>query len=108
MVLGDIPAQLKYLTIVEEAMIARCRAKCWIIQLKEDNAEFGSSPNAQRAVKGHVIIYPQRPSAIASILPPPIDEISTPICVIFVGSSPPTDEWLHEKAKPLAVRHEKI
>ena len=94
MVLGEIPAQLKDLTIVEEAMIARCRAKCWIVQLKEENAEIGSSPSAQHAVKGHVIIYPQRPSAIASILPPPIDEISTPICVIFVGSSPPTDEWL--------------
>jgi hypothetical protein len=59
-------------------------------------------------VKGHVIIYPQRPSAIASILPPPIDEISTPICVLFVGSSPPTDQWLREKAKPLAVRREKV
>ena len=108
MVLGEIPSELKDLTIVEEAMIARCRAKCWIIQLKEESTDIGSSPNAQHGVKGHVIIYPQRPSAIANILPPPIDEISTPICVIFVGSSPPTDEWLQKKAKPLAVRREKV
>jgi hypothetical protein len=106
MVLGDIPEQLNGLTIVEEAMIAKCRAKCWVVQLKEDSDSF--SPNAQRGVKGHVIIYPQQPSAISKILPPSIDEISTPICVIFVGSSPPTNEWLREKAKPLIVRREKV
>ena len=105
MVLGEIPAELKDLTVVEEAMIAKCRAKCWIVQLKEDS---GSSPNAQHGIKGHVIIYPQRPSPISCLLPPPINEVSTPICVIFVGSSPPTDEWLQKKAKPLAVRREKV
>src|SRR6266699_510900 len=30
MVLGDIPDELKELTVVEEAMIAKCRAKCWV------------------------------------------------------------------------------
>lgn len=110
MVLGEIPDQLKDLTVVEEAMIAMCRAKCWVVQLKENisDSSFASSPNAQRGVKGHIIIYPQRPSAIAKILPPPLDDISTPMCVIFVGSTPPSDEWLREKAKPLAVRREKV
>ena len=59
-------------------------------------------------MKGHIIVYPQRPSDIARVLPPSLDELTTPICVLFVGSSPPTDEWIHEKAKPLAVRHEKV
>ncbi|KAJ7934458.1 hypothetical protein B0H13DRAFT_1591507 [Mycena leptocephala] len=53
-------------------------------------------------------IYPQKPSAIAKVLPPSIDEIITPICVIFVGSSPPTPEWLQKKAKTLTVRKEKV
>jgi hypothetical protein len=107
MVLGDIPDQLKDLTVVEEAMIAKCRAKCWVIQLKEENSGLLVS-NSQRGVKGHIIIYPQRPSAIASILPPSLEEVSTPICVIFVGSSPPTHDWLQKKAKPLVVRREKV
>ena len=107
MVLGDIPDELKELTVVEEAMIAKCRAKCWVIQLKEENSGL-SLPNSQRGVKGHIIVYPQRPSAIATILPPPLEEVSTPICVIFVGSSPPTNEWLQKKAKPLAIRREKV
>jgi hypothetical protein len=88
-------------------MIARCRAKCWVIQLKEDNQDL-ALPHAQRGMKGHIIVYPQRPSDIANILPPSLEEMSTPICVVFVGSSPPTAEWLREKAKPLAVRREKV
>ncbi|KAJ6557440.1 hypothetical protein B0H19DRAFT_872942, partial [Mycena capillaripes] len=87
-------------------MIARCRAKCWIIQLKE-KGDY-STPITQCGVRGHVIVYPQRPSDIAKVLPPSIDEIVTPICVIFVGSNPPTQEWLQKKAKPLTVRKEKV
>ena len=75
--------------------------------MKEENSGLLVS-NSQRGVKGHIIVYPQRPSTIATILPPPLEEVSTPICVIFVGSSPPTDEWLQKKAKPLAVRREKV
>ena len=35
-------------------------------------------------------------------------EVVTPICVLFVGSSSPTREWLRTKAKPLCVRREKV
>ncbi|KAG1844839.1 hypothetical protein DFJ58DRAFT_717590 [Suillus subalutaceus] len=87
-------------------MIARCHAKCWIIQLKEENQNLQLSTN-QRGIKGHIIIYPQCPEGIAAILPPTVDDIVTPICVIFVGSCPPSREWLQEKAKPLIVRREK-
>ncbi|KAI0038796.1 hypothetical protein FA95DRAFT_1585420 [Auriscalpium vulgare] len=88
-------------------MIARCRSKCWVVQLREDNQEL-SLPNAQRGMKGHIIVYPQRPGELATMLPPPVDELITPICVLFVGSTPPTQEWLLQHAKPLAVRREKV
>lgn len=107
MILGNIPHELADLTVVEEAMIAQCRAKCWVIQLKEEHSEL-MVPNAQRGVRGHIIIYPQRPSAIATILPPSLEEVSTPICVVFVGASPPSKEWLQQKAKPLVVRRAKV
>ncbi|KAJ7608299.1 hypothetical protein DFH06DRAFT_903001, partial [Mycena polygramma] len=89
-------------------MIALCRAKCWIIQLRDD--DYGSEsniPTTQRGVRGHIIIYPQRPSAIALSLPPSISDIVTPLCVIFVGSKSPT-EWLKNKAKSLIVRKERV
>lgn len=105
--IGGIPEQLKDLTVVEEAMIARCRAKCWIVQLKEEDREL-SMPDTQRGMKGHVIIYPQRPSELANVLPCALNDYTTFMCVIFVGSKPPTDEWLQTKAKPLVVRREKV
>ncbi|KAJ7110809.1 hypothetical protein C8R43DRAFT_821853, partial [Mycena crocata] len=93
-------------------MIALCRAKCWIVQLREDRskpeAALPSIPVLQRGVVGHIIVYPQRPSVIAKSLPPSLEDITTPICVIFVGAHPPTPEWLKTKALPLIVRKERV
>ena len=100
--LGPVPEELKNLTVIEEAMIARCCSKCWIIQLREENQDL-VLPTTQRGIKGHIIIYPQQPSEIAQILPPSVNEITSPVCVLFVGSSPPTPEWLRSHAKPLAI-----
>ncbi|KAJ6552631.1 hypothetical protein DFH09DRAFT_835333, partial [Mycena vulgaris] len=83
-------------------MIARCCSKCCILQLKEENQDLVLQ-STQRGIKGHIIVYPQQPSKLADILPPSIEEITAPICVLFVGSSPPSLEWLREHAKPLAV-----
>ncbi|KAJ7646901.1 hypothetical protein FB45DRAFT_674628, partial [Roridomyces roridus] len=88
-------------------MIAQCRSKNWIIKLKEEN-QNRELASAQRGMKGHVLIYPQKPSKIAEVLPPSIEEITAPICVLFVGSSPPTPKWLHEHAKPLAVNATRV
>jgi len=104
---GPVPDALAELTMVEESMVARARAKSWIVKLQEQDAD-AVAPTAQRGLKGHTIIYPQRPDKLAEILPPPVDETLTFICVIFVGSSRVTKEWLREKAKPLVVRREKV
>ena len=72
-------------------------------QLKEE-----SPTGTTTSSTGHIIIYPQHPSEIAKVLPPSINDLLTPICVLFVGANPPTLEWLREKAKPLCVRREKV
>ncbi|KAJ7760232.1 hypothetical protein DFH07DRAFT_718166, partial [Mycena maculata] len=100
--LGPVPDELKNLTVIKEAMIARCRSKCWVIQLKAENEDVVAQ-STQRGMKGHIIVYPQQPSKVADILPPSIEEITAPVCVLFVGSSAPTPEWFREYAKPLAV-----
>jgi len=43
-IIGEVPRELCDLTIVEEAMIARCRSKCWVLQLKAENQDI-SIPN---------------------------------------------------------------
>ncbi|KAJ7914550.1 hypothetical protein B0H13DRAFT_1611363 [Mycena leptocephala] len=60
--LGLVPPELKDLTIVEEAMVSLCRAKYWIVQLRGDDSDM-SLPITQCAVHGHIIIYPQKPTA---------------------------------------------
>ncbi len=105
--LGPVPSALQDLTPIEETMIVQCRSKCWIIQLKEENPLI-STPDTQRGIRGHIIIYPQQTSDIIQLLPPSVEDIITPICVLFVGSSPPTTDWLRDKAKPLCVRREKV
>lgn len=118
MFVGEVPDCLKDLTVVEEAMIARRRAKCWIIHLNEGGggvhrtdagASHGASlPSTQRGMKGHIIVYPSAPQNIGSVLPPSMEETVTPMCVVFVGSCRPSKEWLRTKAKPLLVRREKV
>lgn len=105
--LGKVPPELDCLTHVEESMIALCRAKCWILQLKETDSS-SPLPGVQRSVKGHIIIHPQHPENIETILPRTMEDTCTPICVIFVGSKQPTREWLRDKATPLCVRREKV
>ena len=105
MFLGKVPFQLRELTVIEEAMIARTRARSWIIQLQEAG---GGAPNVQQGVRSHIIVFPQQPEWILNILPPPVDEIVTLICVIFIGSSVPSKEWLKRHAHPLVIQKEKV
>ncbi|KAH6887371.1 hypothetical protein BKA70DRAFT_1064045, partial [Coprinopsis sp. MPI-PUGE-AT-0042] len=87
-------------------MISLSRAKCCIIQLKETND--ARKINTQRGMKGHIVVFPQDPSAIATKLPPSLEEVAKPICIIFIGSSAPTREWIMDKATPLTVRPFKV
>lgn len=113
MFLGEVPDCLKDLTVVEEAMIARRRAKCWIIHLNDVGAGVHTSdrgashgarlPTTQRGMKGHIIVYPSNPQNIGSVLPPSMEDTVTPMCVVFVGSTRPSPEWLSTKAKPLII-----
>ncbi|KAK0229808.1 hypothetical protein EDD85DRAFT_734656, partial [Armillaria nabsnona] len=83
-------------------MISLCHTKCMILQLKEENRTI-NLPTTQRGIKGNIIVYPQQPSKIATMLPPSVEEITSPLCVLFVGAQVPSMEWLRTKAKPLAV-----
>ena len=117
--LGDVPAELRDLTFIEEQIVALCRAKCTIVHLKDscereleqcsdcDNTDR-HAPNDQRGFKGHIIVYPQRPDEVVNLLPLSLQDISSPVCVIFVGSKAPTLEWLRKRAKPLLVRRERV
>ncbi|KAF9477688.1 hypothetical protein BDN70DRAFT_907135 [Pholiota conissans] len=94
-------------------MIARCRAKSWIVQLSQDDTDRNNNatvrlPGQQRGTKGHVVVYPQRPSDLLDVLPPTVEESCSPICIVFIGSSKPSKAWLKKNAQPLIVRRERV
>ncbi|TFK64750.1 hypothetical protein BDN72DRAFT_730442, partial [Pluteus cervinus] len=86
-------------------LIARCRSRAWIMQLREEKK---GQPFHQRGLRGHIIIYPQRAETVLNVLPPPLEDVVQPIAVIFVGSQRPTDEWLRQHATPLWVRADRV
>ena len=105
--LGPVPPEMSNMTMVEEMLIARCRAKSCIVKL-QDNRTNVSLPSSQRGIKGNIIVYPQRVGALANMLPPPVDDVVHVICVLFVGQALPSKTWLKDKAYPLVVRREVV
>ncbi|KAG6876462.1 hypothetical protein C0992_012882 [Termitomyces sp. T32_za158] len=105
--LRDVPEVLQHLTPIEESIVSLNRAKSWIVQLQE-NDPAGNVAAKQTGMRGHTIVYPQDPDVVAPILPPTIQDIVTPICVIFVGHKMPSTLWLKEHAAPLIVRADRI
>lgn len=106
-VIGAVPPELQSLTLVEELIISRCRAKLCIVKLQDHNDDV-DLPTVQRGMKGHIIVFPQHPENIPDVMPAPISDIISPICILFCGSSVPTPQWLKEKARPLVVRREAV
>ena len=106
-VLGDVPPELSELTLVEELIVSRCRAKLCIVKI-QDHRDDIELPTVQRGIKGHVIVFLQHPEAVSKVMPAPRNDIVTPICVIFCGSTKPSLQWLKEKAQPLVVRREVV
>jgi hypothetical protein len=96
---GAVPHILRDLTPVEESMVALCQARCIMVQLKSMRGGF----NVQPAYRGHTIFHLQSPSNLATKLPPSIDDILAPICVLFVGATKPSMKWIRENGKPLVV-----
>ena len=80
--IGDVPKELKDLTIVEEKLIAIYRHNTCVIKLQ---SPFHSSSTAQSALKGNAITFPQNIPNIASSLPLAMPTLCDTIKVIFIA-----------------------
>lgn len=101
-VIGKLPPELSDLMPVKEAMVSKSRVKAWIIQLWECS-DGETLANSQCRMKAHIIVFPQEPEQFQTVLPPPLANVSTPICVVFIGSKPPTAQYLWAHITPLLV-----
>jgi hypothetical protein len=99
---GDVPDQLKGLTIPEQKLISLYRHNSSIIKL---HSPWHSPDTAQPALKGNCITFPQNLSNIATSLPLSPNELSASVKIVFVGSSMPSRQHLR---KILTVRRQRI
>ena len=100
--LGDVPDQLKGLTIPEQKLISLYRHNSCIIKL---HSPWHLPNTAQPALKGNCITFPQDLSNIATSLPLSPNELSESIKIIFIGSSMPSR---HHLRKILSVRRQRV
>lgn len=100
--IGDVPDQLKGLTIPEQKLISLYRHNSCIIKL---HSPWHSPDTAQPALKGNCITFPQNLSNIATSLPLSPNDLSTSIKIVFIGSSMPSRQHLR---KILTVRRQRI
>lgn len=100
--LGDVPLELKDLTIPEEKLVSLYRHNSCVIKL---HSPFHSATTSQTALKGNCITFLQNIPNIVTSLPLALDDLCDTIKVIFVGARPP--ERLHLK-KILTVRKKKV
>jgi hypothetical protein len=56
---GPVPAELSDLTLIEEVLIARCRAKSWIIHLRDDSTSPSHTTGAMFASSNPVYLTPR-------------------------------------------------
>jgi hypothetical protein len=100
--IGDVPEELKGLTIPEQKLISLYRHNSCIIKL---HSPWHSPTTAQPALKGNCITFPQNLSNIATSLPLSPNDLSASIKIIFIGSSMPSRQHLR---KILSVRRQRI
>ncbi|VDC00928.1 unnamed protein product [Peniophora sp. CBMAI 1063] len=97
----DVKKAFAVATLAEKMYIAGCRMTriTFLIENPEDTK--GVLPR-QRANRGHCAFIPQDSGAMARMLPPPPDDPSLGICVVFVGQGvPPTKENIATRLQPL-------
>ena len=84
--LGDVPKELKGLTIPEQRLIAIYRHNSCIVKL---HSCFHSVTTAQSALKGNCISFPQDVVNIATTLPLELDDLCDCLKILFVGHQIP-------------------
>lgn len=100
--IGDVPTQLKGLTIPEQKLISLYRHNSCIIKL---HSPWHSPSTAQPALKGNCITFPQNVSNIATSLPLSPNELAASIKIVFIGACKPSR---HHLRKVLTVRRQRI
>src|SRR5436190_5664019 len=98
---GPVPEEMKDLTWVEEALVARSHLFGRVFQLEERKHE----EPAYSSIKGHIVLVPQNTMRLLDILPMSPDALADIAHVVWVGRSEPD---LSKLAPYFKVRKQKV
>lgn len=90
----DTPLDFKPLSSVELAATSVVAVKTTIMKLATSGLHSAATKNAQRAVSGSLIVFPQTAPNFAEVLPRPAASISKFLKVVLVGDKPPAEKTL--------------
>ena len=87
--LGDPPLQLRKLTFVENLLIARHHARCYVFKLYPKDGSRGHHPaHLQRAMAGNMTLYEMNTSAVAvEAIPMYVEELLLLLTCCVEGTS---------------------
>ena len=97
--IGDVPCELKALTIPEQLMIARHYPRCYVFKLYPRDGGHLGNEQMQRGMKGNVSLYDVNTKEVIRMLegqkmPNPAASLASVLVVTFVGSMTLPKDWL--------------
>ncbi|KAI9069922.1 hypothetical protein FKP32DRAFT_1558767, partial [Trametes sanguinea] len=90
---GEVPVELRNLTYGEELLISRYRRNCCVTHVK----------GGQGKLKANAVMFEQPVLKVYDVLPPPREDISECLAVLFTGPVKPSND--DYKRTPFIVRH---
>ena len=107
----DPNMQLAPLTMVEENLVALYRVCRYVFILKPNASTWQSADTCRKALRGHVIAFPNVPiDQVATALPLPLERIPEVMQVIFltVTTNKQVLKALALRARPLHIRGREV
>lgn len=84
----NYPEELKDLSLIEEAVIARAHPVISIIKLRPSGASLSAS---YQRIRGHAVVLPQNPGPLLDLLPSASLQLHDIIRVVWAGKRLHTD-----------------
>lgn len=97
--IGDVPEEIRCLTVPEQMLIALHYPRCFVFKLFPKNRGVGDPESLQRGMVGNVTTYTQNANDVAKmvegkLMPRPPKLLASVIAVSFIGLGKLPKKWL--------------
>lgn len=97
-------------TEIEKLIIGAARASRihYKLSRKPGSSQFGKPDQVSASYsRGNTIILPQNTVNFQNVIPGNVESFQDAVCILFLGSEPPTEEWINRQ-QPLIVTKSRV